>query len=232
MIRHGRVVMSTWAVALACVGCETGSTGGGTPPAAAPDGAGMMDGSLVPDGGGTGQDGTTATAPGGTADTTAPDPVTRFRQTCAPCHGQDGEGSTLAYELRHPVAGYATWVIRHGRPGPEFPSSEMPAFDANLLDDATLTGILTWLGSFPQPTDGEGLYLDYCANCHGKDARGGVVAVDLRKEAAAGKSFLAQVRAGEAGSSYSLRQKYMPAWDASALSDAEVGLIQAYVGGL
>jgi hypothetical protein len=121
--------------------------------------------------------GTGGTSSGGTANGGGPngDPFT----ACAACHGPNGEGTALGYEIRHPVRPYATWVVRHGRTGGEFPGSAMLAYAPSSLTDAQLGTIFDYLDSLPQPTTGEGLYLDYCRNCHGTDARGGVTGVDI-----------------------------------------------------
>lgn len=44
-----------------------------------------------------------------------------FLAVCAACHGSTGEGTERGYELRHPARGYATFVVRTGRPGVGFP---------------------------------------------------------------------------------------------------------------
>lgn len=155
--------------------------------------------------------------------------VNAFAQ-CATCHGPTGEGTALGYEIRHPVRDYATWVVRHGRSGGEFPGSAMPPYGAAGVSDAQLSSIFDYLGSFPQPSDGRGLYLDYCRNCHGKDARGGVTGVDISDKGY--QDALEKIRQGEGGTDYANRAEYMPAFPASTLSDDEVEAITDYIGGL
>ena len=157
------------------------------------------------------------------------DPSTNAFTQCAVCHGPTGEGTALGYEIRHPVRPYATWVVRHGRTGGEFPGSAMLAYGA-AVSDAQLSSIFDYLDSFPQPTDGQGLYLDYCRNCHGTDARGGVTGVDISDKAY--KDALEKVRKGEGGTDYGSRDMYMPAFPASRLSDADVRAIADYIGTL
>lgn len=153
-----------------------------------------------------------------------------FTGLCAPCHGADGEGTTLGYELRHPDREHARWVIRNGRPGAEFENSEMIPFAEAVLSDADLDAIFDYLDSFPQPESGEELYLDYCRNCHGADAAGGTVDKSIR-----GRSYhdaLEKVREGEGGKNYGARNQYMSAFDSSELSNAEVGAIADYLATL
>ncbi len=149
-----------------------------------------------------------------------------YQLQCSACHGDTGDGTDLGPQIRLPVAGYATWVIRNGREGLGY-GSPMPAYDAAGLPDAKLTEILTWLGRGPRPTTGAGLYGQLCANCHGGDARGGPV-----RQSALGEDVFEVVREGEGGRSYGQRTRYMPAWSRASLSDAEVSLIAGYLRSL
>jgi mono/diheme cytochrome c family protein len=153
-----------------------------------------------------------------------------FAAVCATCHGAAAEGTDRGYELRHPSRAYATFVLRHGRPGVEFVTSEMDAYPAELLGDAQLSEMWDWLDSFPQPTTGEGLYQDYCANCHGEDALGGVVDQGLDGETLT--NIVDKVRAGNGDRAYAARGDYMPSWTAEQLNDAELELVADYLGGL
>lgn len=150
-----------------------------------------------------------------------------FAAVCASCHGSTGEGTEKGYELRHPVRDYATFVVRSGRPGVEFPTSEMSAYDESLLTPEQLEEIWDLLSDLPQPTTGEGLFLDYCANCHGADALGGVVNQDVDEELFI--DILEQVREGNGGENYAARLMYMPSWTSAQLSDAQVRLISDYL---
>ena len=154
-----------------------------------------------------------------------------FMSVCSPCHGNEGEGTPLGYEIQHPVRDYSTWVARNGRPAgnPELPGSVMVGYAPGTLDDATLTEIWDYLDSFPQPTTGEGLYLDYCRNCHGEDAAGGITGVDIRPEL--GEIF-EKVREGEHVGDWANRAEAMPIFDESRLSDAEIQLIADHVATL
>lgn len=152
-----------------------------------------------------------------------------YAQLCVSCHGPTAEGTALGYELRHPSRAYAEWVIRNGRTGTELAPSVMGAYAPSLVSDADLESMFDYLDSFPQPTDGEGLYADYCANCHGADALGGEVGKNIRREIGEALNI---VRSGNGGTDYGDRGGYMPSWNAEALSDAEVASIVTYVEGL
>lgn len=156
-----------------------------------------------------------------------------FLSVCAACHGNEGEGTMLGYEVQHPVRDYSTWVVRNGRPAgnPETPGSVMARYAPDLLDDATLEEIWDYLDTFPQPTTGEALYADYCANCHGVDALGGVTGVDIREPGALLEIFQ-KVREGENVGAYASRGSAMPRFDESRISDAEIQLIADYVAAL
>ena len=144
-----------------------------------------------------------------------------YLSLCAPCHGPEGEGTELGYELRHPDRPFSTWVIRNGRPGDEFPDASMAAFAPEAVSDAQLEEIYDWLDGFPQPVGGEALYMDYCRNCHGVDPfEGGVVGKEIGDKDL--DDSLEKVREGEGGSDYGNRIMYMSAFDETVLSDDEV----------
>lgn len=154
-----------------------------------------------------------------------------FLSVCASCHGNDGEGTALGYEVQHPVRDYSTWVVRNGRPpgNAELPGSVMVAYAPGTLEDATLEEIWDYLDTFAQPTTGEALYMDYCGNCHGADAAGGITGVDIRVELA---EIFEKVREGENVGNYAARGSSMPRFSESRISDAEIQLIADYVAGL
>lgn len=151
-----------------------------------------------------------------------------YRLICAACHGPNGEGTQLGYELQHPVRDFGEWVVRNGRTNGEF-AVVMAPYDEAQVSDTQLTEIWDWLDTFPQPETGEALFLDYCANCHGDDGRGGVTGVRLIGEAGA---VPRRVRLGENVRSYSQRGGYMPAFSAAVISDAELDLITEFVRAL
>lgn len=153
---------------------------------------------------------------------------------CSTCHGPNGEGVLLGTtpfgpEIRHTPTTYATWVVRHGRPAPsamvDFP--EVPTPMKTDISAADLTAILTWLAGQPKPTTGQGLYKDFCGNCHGPmTASGGAVPVNIIGKKSA--DILQRVRMGE-GADPGVRNSYMPAETAAELSDQEVTLISQYL---
>lgn len=155
--------------------------------------------------------------------------VEYYARECAKCHGSVGEGTIRGYGIRNPVVGYATWVIRNGRPGPAFYNA-MPRYGTDTLSNAQLTEILNWLRSAPHPSDGKGLYERFCANCHGMNARGGIASNKILKKEL--DDFNEKIRRGIGGTSYSNRTKYMPAWPASEISNAEIDLMVGYVRSL
>ena len=159
------------------------------------------------------------------------DGAVAFANRCASCHGPDAAGTMLAPQNRNPDAGYAEWIVRNGRDDLPFDSA-MPMFGAELADDE-LDAILAHLRSFPKPADGEGLFVMFCANCHGPDAQGGRVEKDITREVEDGVGkWREQVREGEGGTSYALRTGFMPSWGEAELTDAEVAAVHEYVGTL
>ncbi len=156
------------------------------------------------------------------------DGKTEFLQNCATCHGPDGAGTNMGPQILDPVKPYATYVVRHGRNEMGYPGGMM-LFDPTMLGDTQLNAILDWLASAPKPADGKGLYTRFCANCHGADARGGRTGKNIRLELG---EVTQLVRLGHGGTSYGARTSYMPAWPATAITDAELTLIRNYVGTL
>ena len=146
-----------------------------------------------------------------------------YMSLCSGCHGLEGEGTALGYELRHPDRELSTWVIRNGRPGLEFEDSAMAAYGEEVFSDQQLEELYDWIDAFEQPTTGEGLYADYCASCHGTDpVAGGVIQKDI-----ADKDFndlQEKIRQG-VGNSIEPRTLYMSAIDAEHLSDEGIQAI-------
>jgi mono/diheme cytochrome c family protein len=151
-----------------------------------------------------------------------------YAANCMLCHGQQGAGGVLAPETQHPVRDYSSWVVRHGRPGVGFPKP-MDIFGPDKLSDANLSLIWDYLDLPAQPTTGQALYHDYCANCHGADGKAGPTMRSITNELAKLKD---QIRKGSKPGLFDQRHDYMPAFAASRLSDAEVALIYTYVDSL
>jgi mono/diheme cytochrome c family protein len=152
-----------------------------------------------------------------------------FAGHCASCHQDEGRGDPgEAPEIQHPAPDYATWVVRNGRRHDSY-LTEMPPFDEFLLPKAALSQILSYLEGMPKPTSGKALYLDYCSNCHGQDAKGGTTGESLRGQAA---EIPTKVREGNDTQNFGSRTTFMPAWSESELSDEDVTAIGQYVESL
>lgn len=154
-----------------------------------------------------------------------------FQLLCSACHGATGEGTALGPELQHPVAAFSTWVVRNGRDSDSYPGP-MIAYPDTAVTDQQLEEIWTWLGGLPQPTTGEALYLDYCANCHGANARGGRVGKDIQEKGNELGDLTEKVREGEGGSNYGAAMLYMPHWSTSQISDDDLTLIAEHLTAL
>lgn len=148
---------------------------------------------------------------------------------CVVCHGPEGAGTVNGPEIQHPVIDFSTWVIRNGRMHPMY-KELMPKFVSAVLPDDQLQGIFAFLAKPPKPTTGEGLYKDYCQNCHGADAKGGVTMRPI--DAQPMTSYTSHCRAGTHLGDFGNRREYMPKWTATELTDAELRLIFMYVSGL
>jgi mono/diheme cytochrome c family protein len=167
--------------------------------------------------------GASGAAGGGPADGAA-----LYTANCLACHGAQGIGGKLGPELQHPVRDWSTWVVRNGLPGAAFPAPMLP-IPTKELSDAQLILIWDYLAQPPQPTTGQALYVDYCANCHGADGKGGPTARPIINELANVKP---QVRKGSKLGQFQQRRDYMPAFTSAQLSDAEVNAIYTYVDSL
>jgi len=175
--------------------------------------------------------------------------------TCFTCHGVLGAGvpaggvnpMPLGPEIQHPLREYSEWVVRNGREdtsdGFTHPMLSFGlADDAGTADcdatyqvgcdiwvsDADLQLIFDYLDTPPQPTTGEGLYLDYCGNCHGADGLGGTTTRFLTEQAALDE-LVATTRAGTHPGEEANRPEHMPPMDATILTDAELQLISDYI---
>jgi mono/diheme cytochrome c family protein len=105
----------------------------------------------------------------------------------------------------------------------------MAAIPPDVIADDVLAALWDWLDEPPQPTTGEALYLDYCANCHGADGNGGPTERPILEEL---DELGEQVREGSHNGEFANRREFMPAVPTARLSDAEVQLIRDYVGKL
>jgi ubiquinol-cytochrome c reductase cytochrome c subunit len=113
---------------------------------------------------------------------------TLFLASCATCHGTDGGGTDKAPALIGVGAAAADFELRTGR----MPFAGTPGTQAvrkpPAFDDAQIRDLVAYVASLgpgpaiPQPTvsdsllsQGEQLFIDNCAPCHGAAAKGGAV---------------------------------------------------------
>lgn len=157
-------------------------------------------------------------------------PAEAFQKHCSSCHGDEGVGSEFGPQIQNPVSDYAMYVIRTGRDEMGF-SSGMKGFPAENIPDEDMLAIVDFLREAKKPKDGEGLYVRFCANCHGAGAEGGRVDKALLGEAEEDE-FAETVREGEGDDDYGDREEYMPSYPSSELTDEEVELIRVYVESL
>jgi mono/diheme cytochrome c family protein len=164
-----------------------------------------------------------------------PAPAAWASAGCNVCHQANGEGfNGLAPEVRHVPASYATWVVRHGRVfnGVQtgmlaFPTTTTDPMKMPAITDADLVAVIAWLEAMPKPTTGQGLYKDFCGNCHGPvNPSGGIVPVSILNHT---RTVINQkVRVGE-GMDPAVRTGFMPPEDMSKLSDIELGMIEDFL---
>lgn len=150
-----------------------------------------------------------------------------YANLCEFCHGTDALGTAFGPELRHPPEDYAMHVVRNGLPGVQFPSSAMAPFAEEIIGDETLRRVIDHLRAYPQPTTGEALYLDYCANCHGADGQRG--AIDNAVVGLSEDVIALQVRTGAGANTYEPRALYMPAYTTDELTDTQLTAIANYI---
>lgn len=160
----------------------------------------------------------------GELDITGLNGVEVYHLKCASCHGTQAEGTDLGFPIRFAHPELTHFVVRNGRPGVDYPG-EMQAYPE--ISDQQIDEMVAWLHLADRPTNGKGLYDAMCANCHGPAALGGYA----NKKIAAHPEALEIIRVG-AGGSPATRATYMPAWAAGDMSDAEVRLIENYLGTL
>jgi mono/diheme cytochrome c family protein len=157
-----------------------------------------------------------------------PAPAAYGSALCSSCHGANAEGTGVGPEIRFTPKEYAVYAVRKGRKTPSGQDSAMFPVATTTLSDADLDAINTWQNSFPKPTGGQGLYLAMCGNCHGPTTpTGGSAPVSIK-----GKSQMdvaKYVREGGKGTDPAMRATYMPRFDATLVSDAEITAIVGYL---
>ena len=136
--------------------------------------------------------------------------------------------ASIAPEIRFTPKDYAVAVVRNGRKTPAGGDSAMTPYPATSVSDADLEAINTWQNSFPKPTTGQGLYKAMCGNCHGPSApTGGSAPVSIQGKS---KAQVAMFVRNGFGTDVTKRAEYMPKYDTTLLTDAELALIETYLG--
>lgn len=151
-----------------------------------------------------------------------------YDANCKICHGVLGAGSPIGPEIQHPVRDYATWVVRNGRAQSSYPKP-MDKWGPDKLTDAQLTLVLDYLSTPPKPIGGQALFLDYCSNCHGADARGGPTQRNLLNEV---DKVEALVRQGKNKGQYQMRHDSMPSFASDTITDGELTMIRDFIDSL
>lgn len=149
---------------------------------------------------------------------------------CVTCHGTEAQGiPNLGPEARHVDEDYAAWIIRNGRSDhADFPAGMTP-YEPECVTDTMIDELIAFLNGFPKPTDGEALYVDYCANCHGEDGLGGVTMRSLAGEL---DHIDDLTSGGHSLTTLDDRMEYMPVFTNALLTQAEIDLIATYLEGL
>jgi mono/diheme cytochrome c family protein len=129
---------------------------------------------------------------------------------CASCHGADARGLDGRPNVRCNRAIHD--VVRNGRVGT---IGEMPAFP-NLDDDAIAKIQDYLIGLCGESPTGDDLFAGNCATCHGADGSGTATAPDV--QCTVPSRVVDAIRRGRGTSA-------MPAFDATALTDADLTLI-------
>jgi ubiquinol-cytochrome c reductase cytochrome c subunit len=111
---------------------------------------------------------------------------TLFVEGCASCHGQDAQGTDRAPDLHGVGAQSADFYLRTGRMPLAVPG-EPPLTNEPLYSEDEILALVAYVGSLGGPpipsvdpaagnlSEGERLFTLFCAGCHGKLAKGGVV---------------------------------------------------------
>lgn len=111
---------------------------------------------------------------------------TLFLEGCASCHGQDARGTDRAPDLVGAGALSADFYLRTGRMPLAVPG-EQPLRNPPLYSEQEIQELTAYVGSLGGPaiptvdpaagdlSEGERLFTLFCAGCHGKLAKGGVV---------------------------------------------------------
>ena len=149
-----------------------------------------------------------------------------YKEQCAICHGDKGQGTARGYPILYIPKSYATEVIRLGREGGTEFSIPMPAYDKEIISDYQLAEMYQSLYGISLPNSGEELYKSYCGNCHGMRGEGGMTNRPLLTKFDAFREF---IRLGAGGNNYLNRNQYMPRWNKQRISDEQIQLMIDYL---
>ena len=154
---------------------------------------------------------------------TGPEVYTRLCQTC---HGEKGQGAALGMQLRYDDLEFSRYWIREGRGKTLDYTSDMPAYPESMISNQQIDEMFAEIDAVPHPTADADLFTQYCSNCHGATGRGGPSGEGIR----GGDEYREKIRRGKNWSKkqYWKRGKYMSKWNASQISDSEMGQIRAH----
>ena len=161
-----------------------------------------------------------------------------YQQSCASCHGQQGQGTQRGPTLRGVGAASADFYLSTGRmpitDEQRNPGRGKPAFGRADID-ALVAYVASLGGGPPVPAvdpaagrlaDGERLYQENCAACHSATGTGGALTsgqVAPSLEPSTPVQVAEAIRVGPGA---------MPRFSPQALNDPQVDSIAAYVGRL
>lgn len=158
-------------------------------------------------------------------------PAAYMANGCNACHNPNGEGNIVGPEIRFTPKEYFTAAVRTGRKDYKGTQTAMLPVAADKLTDADLDAISAWLNGLPKPTTGQGLYKAMCGNCHGPMMpTGGGSPIKIQGATVANVDKF--VRMGGTGTDVNDRLKYMPKYDTTLLTDAELTMIKTFIGAI
>ncbi len=149
-----------------------------------------------------------------------------YAEQCAVCHGTEGQGTLRGLALRLVARDYASAVVRQGRQGNPSYEIPMPAYSKEQVTDKQLAEIWNYLEQLSARTSGLELYEGYCANCHGKDAKGGPSQQALPESL---ETLRLWIRWGQDPGAYLSRGTYMPRWNAWEISEQDIKSIHQHI---
>lgn len=157
-----------------------------------------------------------------------------YAEKCAPCHGETGMGDgPEAVRLQYPAAAFSDPDLARGATPADWYrmitqgnlEKFMPPFSS--LNDSQIWDVVAYLYTLSTPTqtvqEGERLYLEHCAECHGEDGRQGEV--DFTNQA-----IMSELSAGEMAVTIANGVGEMPAFD--TLSEEQTWALADYLRSL